>query len=294
MLSSVAELAADPKGCCDGVFVPLGVYWCHQEEGRNRLNIYVYGIMAISFGVDLLLLLGTNRLTGCSGNKKRLMAAALFGALYSGVCMLPDFRFLGNLLWRMVSLALTGSIAYGWDRMAARRCAAFALLSLALGGLAAAMGRSDLKAVPLAAVGLWCLCRLSVCPPTGNRVYIPLEIQHKGRKIKLLALQDTGNTLRDPVTGNPVLVINPEAAYQLTGLTVKQLRSPLETLIKNPVAGLRLIPFRTVGQCSGMMLAMVPESLSVNGRKSSSVVAFAPENFGESGVWQALAGGMAS
>ena len=258
------------------------------------MNVYVYGVMALNFGVDLLLLLGTNQLSGCPGNGKRLIAAALLGALYSGGCMLSDFRFMGNILWRIVSLALTGCIAFGWDRSSVRRSGVFSILSLALGGLASAMGRPDLKVLPLAAVGLWCLCRLSGCDPTGNRAYVPLEIQHKGRKIKLLALRDTGNTLRDPVTGNPVLVINPEAAYQLTGLTEKQLRSPLETLTKNPLAGLRLIPFRTVGQCGGMMLAMVPETLVINGRKSSGVVAFAPENFGETGVWQALTGGTAS
>ena len=249
--------------------------------------------MAINFAVDFLLLLGTNRLSGFPCNRKRLIAAAMFGALYSGVCLLSDFRFLGNMLWRTVSLGLMGSIAFGWSRSAARRCALFGVLSLALGGMATAIGRSDLPALALAGLGLWCLCRLPMTSVLGSREYIPLEIQYGGQCVKLLALRDTGNTLRDPVTGKQVMVINLEAASKLTGLTCQQLRSPIETLAKRPMEGLRLIPFHTIGQGGGMMLAMTFENVIVNGRKERHVVAFAPENFGEKGVWQALVGGMA-
>ena len=257
------------------------------------MKVYVDAVMAINFAVDFLLLLGTNRLSGFPCNRKRLIAAAMFGSLYSGVCLLPDFRFLGNMLWRTVSLGLIGSIAFGWSRSAAQRCGLFGVLSLALGGMATAVGRSDLPALVLAGLGLWCLCRLSMMHAPDGREYIPLEIQYGARSVKLLALRDTGNTLRDPITGKQVLVINTEAASRLTGLTSGQLQSPLETVAKRPIGGLRLIPFHTIGQGSGMMLAMAFDNVIVHGRKERHVVAFAPENFGEKGVWQALMGGTA-
>ena len=249
--------------------------------------------MAINFAVDCLLLMGTNRLSGLQGSGKRIIAAALFGALYSGICLLPDFRFLGNTLWRIVSLGLMGSIAFGWSRSAIQRCALFGVLSLALGGMATALGKSDLPVLVLSGVGLWCLCRLSMMSAPDSREYIPIEIQYGAQCIRLLALRDTGNRLRDPITGKQVMVINLEAASKLTGLTFQQLQSPLETMAIHPIEGLRLIPFSTIGQGSSMMLAKVFEDVTVNGRKERSVVAFAPENFGEKGVWQALVGGIA-
>ena len=261
--------------------------------GRNGLKVYVDAVMAINFAVDFLLLLGTERLSGIHGSRKRLLAAALLGALYSGVCLLPDFRFLGNAVWRTVSLVLMGSIAFGWSRSAAQRCGLFGVLSLALGGMATAVGRSDLPALALAGVGLWCLCCMSGMSCPVSREYIPLEIQYGQQLVKLLALRDTGNTLRDPITGKQVLVINSDAAAKLTGLSSQQLQTPLETVAKRPIEGLRLIPFHTVGQGSGMMLAMAFDSVIINGRKERCVVAFAPENFGEKGVWQALVGGTA-
>lgn len=258
------------------------------------MKVYVDGVMAINFLVDFLLLLGTNRLSGYPSDKKRLLAAAALGALYSGACLLRSFRFLGNTLWRLVVLGLMGSIAFGWNRRALRRCGIFLLLSLALGGLAVCMGKADLRVLLLAGVGLWCLCRASFEAAPGSREYVPLEIRYQGKTVKLLALRDTGNTLRDPITGHSALVLSAGAASRLTGLTPEQLRHPLETLASAPVSGLRLLPYRTVGQGSGMMLAMSFEDVAVGGRRGRALAAFAPENFGGDGQYQALTGGLIS
>lgn len=257
------------------------------------MKIYVDGVVGINFAVDLLLLLGANRICGFPSEKKRVMAAAMLGALYSGICLLPDFRFLGNLPWRMVSLGLMGAIGFGCSRSALQRCGVFALLSLALGGLALSLGRSDFRTLMLSAICLWALCRTSLHSPPGSREYVPLEIQNGEKYVKLLALRDTGNTLSDPVTGEQALVISSWAASRLTGLTADQLRNPLETIIAHPVPGLRLLPFRTVGQGSGMMLAMWFPRVTVMGKTRGALVAFAPEDFGSRKSYQALTGGIA-
>lgn len=258
------------------------------------MKIYVDGVMVINFLVDFLLLLGTNRLSGYPSDKRRLSAASLLGAVYSGACLIPDFRFLGNMVWRIVILCLMGSIAFGWTTGALRRCGLFLMLSLALGGLAVCIGRADIRVLALAGLGLWCLCRLSFADPPGNRSYVPLEIGNGEVRLKLLALQDTGNTLRDPVTGQQALVLSRAAASRLTGLTQEQIRQPLETIALRPVPGLRLLPYRTVGQGSNMMLAKVFEDVVLDGIRQRQLVAFAPEDFGKGAAYQALTGGVVS
>lgn len=255
------------------------------------MRIYVDGVMAVNFLVDLLLLLGTNRLAGFPPVWKRLTAAALLGAVYSGACLLPQFRFLGNLLWRGVSLALMAGIAFGWNRSALRRSGVFLLLSLALGGLALCFSRSSGPGLVLAAGGLWLLCRMAFGGGIGGREYVPLEIRHGDRRVKLLALRDTGNTLRDPITGEQAMVLSPEAAQALTGLTVQQLRCPLETMASGAVSGLRLIPYRAVGRGSGMLLALRFRDVRIGSRRQSALAAFAPEGFGKQEMYQALTGG---
>lgn len=256
------------------------------------MRVYVDGVMAVNFVVDFLLLLGTNHLSGIPSDKKRLALAALLGAMYSGWCLLPDFRFLGNLIWRLVCLGLMGILAFGWERSALKRSGIFLFLSLALGGLAISLGKANSRTLLLAGVGVWVLGRISLMRCGESREYIPVVIRNGECTVKLLALHDTGNTLRDPVTGQQALIISRSAASRLTGLTEEQLKDPLGTMASRALPGLRLIPFRTVGQSGGMMLAMIFENVIVDGRRRKTLIAFAPENFGGNTAYQALTGGV--
>ena len=252
--------------------------------------IYLETVMGLNFLVDFLLILGTNRLSGVTADWKRTAAAAALGGIYGGMCLVPGFGFLGNMLWRLVSLGLMGMIAFGWNRNAPARCGVFLLLALALEGLASAVGRSDFPALILCAVILLLLCRFSFRNPPLAGECVPLEIGFGGKRLRLKALRDTGNTLRDPVTGEPVLVISADAAHTLTGLTLEQLRHPMETLTQGRIPGLRLIPYRSVGG-GGFLLAKVFSDVKLGARCQKAVIAFDTGNLGRTDGFQALTGG---
>ena len=255
------------------------------------MEVYLDLVFILNFLVDFLLLLGTNRLSGFPPGLSRCAWAALLGAVYSALCLVPGLRFLGNLLWRTVSLALMGSLAFGADRSALKRTAVFLLLSMALGGLVVSLGRNDFAALALAAALCFGLCRLSFGQTVGGREYVPLTLTYNGRTASLIALRDSGNTLRDPVTGEQVLVVSGPVGERLTGLTAQQLRHPLETLAQGPLPGLRLIPYKAVGRSGSFLLGLRMEEIKVDGRVTDGVVAFAAEDFGRGEVYQALTGG---
>lgn len=256
------------------------------------MEVYLDLVMVLNFLVDFLLLLGTNRLSGFPAGAWRCAGAALVGAVYSGACLLPGFRFLGNLLWRGVSLSLMGVVAFGWDVSALKRSGVFLLLSMAMGGIALSLGRGDLLSLILCALVCFLLSWVSFGGQVGGREYVPLKIAYEGRSASLVALKDTGNTLKDPVTGEPVLVISAEVACRLTGLTVEQLRKPLETLVFRPLPGLRLIPYRSVGNGGSFLLAKRFEDVTIGDKKQSALVAFAAEGLGTGEIYQALTGGL--
>lgn len=256
------------------------------------MTVYLDLVMVLNFLVDFLLILGTNRLSGFPADGKRAAAAALAGSVYGGACLLPQLRFLGNPLWRIVSLGIIAAIAFGWNRTAVKRTGVFLLLSMALGGLALSFGRGAWPSLLLAAAGVWLLCHAAFGDTVGGRDFVPLELSWGGNRLTITALRDSGNTLRDPVTGEQVLVLSPEAAYRLTGLTAEQLRHPLETLASRPVPGLRLIPYRAVGTGDGFLLGLRFENARIGQRRCSVIAAFAPEGLGREEEFQALAGGM--
>ena len=108
----------------------------------------------------------------------------------------------------------------------------------------------------------------------------------------MIALADTGNSLKDPVSGSQVLVVNPQVAWNLFHLTQRELFNPIETIQEVKIPGLRLIPYRSVGCPNGMLLGISMDSVIINGQRIGSVIAFSPEDFGKDVCYQALAGGM--
>jgi stage II sporulation protein GA (sporulation sigma-E factor processing peptidase) len=248
------------------------------------LTVWLDLVVALNFTVDYLLLLGTNRLTGFPAGYRRSAWAAALGAVYSGMCLLPGFYFLGNSLWRLVSLTMMASISFGWNRSAWSRTGIFILLSMALGGIALGLGSAGIPMLVLAAAGVWFLCRVGFGGRIG-REYLPVQIIVRDRKVDMIALRDTGNSLRDPITGEPAMVAGVRAARVLLDLESDQLRNPLEIVANSP--GFRLIPYRAVGQPGGMLLGIKTETV-VDGKRGRRVVAFAPEEIGRGEGYDAL------
>lgn len=253
------------------------------------MTVYLDVMMGLNFLVDFLLLLGTNRLCGYPFAMSRAALAAALGGLYGGACLLPGFHFLGNTLWRTVSLALISMIAFGLTKSAIRRGVVFVLLSMALGGVALGLGGRNMASLAAAAGLILLLCVVGFRDALGGAAYVPVELCYQDKKLRLTALRDTGNTLRDPITGRPVLVVGADAARLLIGLSKQQLEKPVESISALP--GLRLIPYRTVGNDSGMLLAIKMADVKIGSWRGSSLVAFAPEGLSMQGEYQALTGG---
>lgn len=255
------------------------------------MTVYLDLTLLLNFLVDGLLLLAANRLTGYPPGWRRTTLSAAMGGVYGAACMVPGFSFLGNLFWRLVSLAGMSVLAFGCNASALRRGLIFVLLTMALGGVALGLGKESFFSLVLAAVGVAVLCRLGLSTPLGVQKYCTVELQWQGKTLELLALRDTGNTLRDPVSGQTVLVLGEQVGKKL-GLTTRELQDPVGTLTSGTLPGVRLIPYRAVGQTGGLLLGLRMERVKVDGRIVSPLVAFAPGPIGTEDGYQALAGGI--
>ena len=254
--------------------------------------VYADLVFALNFLVDFLLLVGTNRLAGYPVSWGRSLLAAGLGGAYGVICLLDGFQFLGSLFWRMVSLGLLSVIAFGWNRSAVSRGILFSFLCMALGGISMSVHSKGFIAILLCAGAALALCFLGFRGKSGQAEYVRVELTRNGRKKRITALRDTGNTLSDPITGQQVLVAGPDIAWEFAGLTPNQLQSPIETMSAASVPGLRLIPYRAVGQSGGMLLAVRFDQVKMEGKECSPLVAFAPEPIGRGEAYEALAGGI--
>ena len=254
------------------------------------MKLYLPSAILISALIDLLLLLTVCRMYGLPAQRYRLVAASALGGGYTGSCLVSGFYFLGNIFWRLVFLAMMAIIAFGLQWKTARPCIMFLLLNLAVSGVVGAVNASSVWAVVGGGLIIAAMC-LIFCRGSGMGNYISVELLYGKKHLQLTALCDTGNTLRDPLTGRSVLVIGADAAYQLTGLTKDQLRNPVESVGVLP--GLRLIPYHTIGQPRGLLLALYLPKVKIGNWQGSSLVALAPECVGSESTYQALTGGAA-
>ena len=255
------------------------------------MRSYLIPVMVFCFWIDGLLLMGASRLEGAEIDIVRYALAAAFGAVYGGACLLPGYHLLGNLWVRLACLGIMGGVAFGIDWSGLRRSVLFGVLNLATGGLAGGFGGGWMRLL-MAAVVVCVLCYFTL-GKTGGKCLVPVVLNYRGRQARVTALRDTGNRLCDPVTGESVLVVGASVAQGLLRLSKGQLQEPVKTLTEAPVPGLRLIPYRTVGQDGGLLLALRMEHVQIGKRHKSTLVAFAPEGLGEDCGFQALTGGIA-
>lgn len=256
------------------------------------MTVYMDFVIVLNFVIDLLLLIAADRLTGYPCVLWRTILAAALGGIYGGLCMIPKLSYFGATVFRCLTLLLMATTAYGFDRSAIQRGIVFLFLSMGLGGICTAVSADNMLSMILCTASILLLCRLGFYSGVGHRKYVNVTFSHKGNTHHVTALVDTGNILTDPITGEQVTIAGADAAAKLLGLTEAQLRDPIETMQHLPVQGLRLIPYRSVGNPAGMLLALKMDAVKIEGREAGRIVAFAPDCFKNSDTYQALAGGV--
>lgn len=249
-----------------------------------------YSVIAIflNFLVNVLLLIGTSRVCGITPRYKMAFLASALNCM----CFFVGMRagVVNNGFFRITSILLSGFVAFGFHITSARPCVVVLLQHFAISGVAV-VSHDNLINILVAA---FCICVVSYiglfakpCPD----LYIPVEITYHGMRMKVCALRDTGNLLTDPLTGNSVIILCFDCAQKLTGLTRQQLENPIETLRERRIPGLRILPYSTLGNPNGMLLAIYIQDVRLGNRKVSRLIALAPDNFCGNMRYQAIAGG---
>jgi stage II sporulation protein GA (sporulation sigma-E factor processing peptidase) len=275
--------------------------------------VYLDGVVLLNGILDYLLLMVCGRVTGSVLRRRRILLAALGGGVYAAMSLVPGMIFLGKLLWQMVFGALLCLCAFGPSRCLVRQTVVLYLLAAAFSGVvlvltevmeapAALLGRRVYYPVTFGVLVLtgggafgvmqWCLGRLQLRGGDVAEVTVTLA----GREVRFTALRDTGNTLRDPISGCPVLVADPEILRRLgLRLTDRELQFPAAALERlereHPALRPRLIPYKALGRDQGMLLALRPEQVTVAGKRETLLLGCAPNPVSDGGGYQALLGG---
>ncbi|MFA5561282.1 MAG: sigma-E processing peptidase SpoIIGA [Eubacteriales bacterium] len=257
--------------------------------------IYIDVLFLINFAMNLLVLYVVARITSTPHRTLRFLSAAGIGALY-GVWALVYCRSVW-LLAGTVSLALYLMTALGYGRQPPRRMLQlmllFAGISLMLGALIAWLYRLLAQMLPapdstaISSNKVWVfillallstgLIRLSsrLLSGTARSRYVEARVGLSGKEAHMHLFVDTGNGVREPISGRPVIIVD---RLKLSGLVQPQdlqlLSHPHRDFqgLSLPVQRrVRLIPYRTV-QGEHMMIGILPDYTKIHENKQTKDV----------------------
>jgi stage II sporulation protein GA (sporulation sigma-E factor processing peptidase) len=225
----------------------------------------------------------------------RMILAASLGAVYAVLgAIIPNTAFLSGLLTRIIVSALMILIAFRIRTLSEflRRWAmmllsafllagcTYGLSSLLDGGTVSYAGLmyvspyGILKAFLLSAA----LCIVLVRPIgrilSGKALregsIIPVYIKMEGKSVCFHALVDTGNSLIDPLTGYPVMVVEAESLKTILPDEVykaaisNSIDIYTETSNRNSwFQKFHLIPFKSIGKENGMLTGFRPDNIRI-------------------------------
>lgn len=277
--------------------------------------VYIDRVAVLNLAVNYLLLLTTATLAGTTLRRLRFLLCAALGAAYAvGVFLWP---LLAHPLCKVGVGTVMALLAFRREVRQWRLTALFWLLSGGLAGLLLALGllagspQSIVRRVYYAdiswpvllgtAAGFYGLLHLvfrQTARHEGGEL-MEIEVVVAGRRCRLRALRDNGNSLRDPVRGQPVLVAETAALAQLWPREAAEILEaeapPEEKMARLHAAGVTipfvLLPFRAVGTAGGLLLACRSDYIRIGRRTvAHTLVALTDTQVGAGG-YQALWGG---
>lgn len=286
--------------------------------------VYIDSVFVLNALADYLLVYAAAQLAGARLRRLRFLLAALLGGAYAAAAFLPGLGWLTAPPVKIAAGVLMALAAYGGEPRFLRLTLLFFLAACGFAGCVLALGLAAGRAMPMengvfytnvdarvllisavaAYLVLTVVFRASARRSGAGGFLIPVTVAFCEGRATLTALCDTGNTLRDPVTGRPVLVASAEKLGSLWPpelsalLSPHAVRAPAQAMERLAASGadaarFRLLPYSAVGVESGLLLAVRLDWASVNGkRRERLLLALSPTPVGDGcdALWGELEG----
>ena len=285
------------------------------------IDVYADIVFLVNFGINAIVMALVNVLGRRSAKWWRIVLGGGVSALLYLVLLFSPFRGILNVFTSFVVL-LPGLITCfgikGWRHFLVNFGLSY-ISAFALGGLIMVttnLAGSDtlstadfatIRATPLnllvAVAVAFALVRFvrryTADKAMDKKTFCQIGIEVEGKTAFLQALVDTGMTLTEPISQNPVIIAEMTAIAdvlpeQIRELFAKNQQDDLEAIEKSfEEAGwqakFRLIPFKAIGQQNGVMLGFRPSSVTIDHKPTGgAIIAICHFTLSSCGEYQGL------
>lgn len=241
--------------------------------------IYVDSLFLLNLLTDYLICLTAAGICGLTLKRGRYLLAALLGAAYAVAAAVPNLAVLSSPPGKLAAGLLMSAAAFAGEARFLRCTAVFFAAAALFGGAVWVLGEGlSLSGLLLCFLLCAALLRLLFLRRSESVQRMQIRLFFRDREAVFTALRDTGNGLRDPISGAPVLVASPQALRPVLGeLTDLFLQTEptglLELLDQFPElrGHFRLLPYSSLGG-SGLLPVFRPEKLLINGKRAGELL----------------------
>ena len=273
-------------------------------------TIYIDILFLINFIINYLILFTSAYMGTAQIRRLRLFLSAFIGAVYGTVLFFPSLSFLSSVIAKLSVSVLMVLCAFGLSNII-KMTLLFLSVSLAFGGAAliASLFGSFLEisngiyyihiSAPalllssfLAYILLSVVLRRSAS--RADRKLSRILVCSKSSEIELIALHDTGNSLRAPFTNAPVVISDYSSLRPILPDGAKEILDTCSDYVLSidklsSFGNFSLIPYKTVGSSFELMLAFHPDRIEINSTTiDGALVAISCHSISDGGAYSAL------
>lgn len=263
--------------------------------------IYIDILIGVNLIINYFLLLTTSKFLCLKIKRFRLILGELLSSVYSLYILLPDAPFLTSLIIKLFMAFTIVITVFGFKniKIFCKTLVCFYFVSFSFSGIMFALwyvfkpkgmainngivyfNISPLMLISSTVIAYFILefiSRIVEKKEIGNLIF-DVHINLGSKSVKLKAKVDTCNSLTEPFSNLPVIVVSEHAIKEI--LPDKFPKSITEynnnSLNKNLGIKLRFIPFKTVSG-EGILPAFKPDFITINGPKKQAYIAICEEH----------------
>jgi len=276
-------------------------------------TVYVDLYFLINFSMDFLCFFLTAKLLDRRLSVGRGLIGAALGGLYADLSLFLSFGYGLSLLLDILACGVMCAVVFG-ERNRLRSLPLYILvytaISMALGGVMTALfhlfNRSSLfegvEQTESDGISVWVFAALALLSAgitllggrffrkRTSRRHAEVEVIYGGRSLRLHAMADSGNLLREPLGGRPCIVADMTAMERVLPreliAAAKEEIPPIEAIRANDAKNLRLVPTKTASG-EGVLLGVRMERITVDSgdgpREVDALVVLAKQGIGFDG-----------
>lgn len=268
------------------------------------MEIYLDMLILENFIMNYIILFVTNKFSKANTNALRISISALIGALYAIIVFFPNLKLFYTLIFKICLSFVLIIIAFYPKNLKdlLKELAIFYMVSFAFGGAAFGLfyfsnfgvvisngifyiSNFPIKILVISTILAYLIIKYSLTY-IQKRIHkediiIAFDVSYKEITINLNGIIDTANTLFDPLTKNPVIVVE---YYAIKEILPQQLRYIFENYKENDlnevlqivsdtewISRFRLIPYTSLGKENGMLIGFRPDKVIVHEKEQLSI-----------------------